>query len=196
VSGQTTIPVDTGEDGLAVMRRLLQGLPIPARYRNVRPLPPEFRFWRKVFRGDGCWYWTAGANEQGYGLFNRSPAKAGNCWLAHRYSYELHYGPFDERLCVLHDCDTPNCVRPDHLFLGTRTDNAEDKVSKGRQRGPQGERNPKAALTEAEVLAIRAEFAAGGVSKSEIARRRRIPLWTVRNILSETTWRHLLEDNP
>ncbi|MDH4038938.1 MAG: HNH endonuclease [Candidatus Krumholzibacteria bacterium] len=51
-------------------------------------------------------------------------------------SWRIHYGEIPAGLCVLHRCDVRHCVRPDHLFLGTRTDNMRDKVEKGRQTGP------------------------------------------------------------
>lgn len=66
--------------------------------------------------------------------------------LAHRESYRQAYGDFPAHLHVLHKCDTPACVRPDHLFLGTPLDNMRDKISKGRQ---------PTKLTKEDVAAIR-----------------------------------------
>lgn len=91
----------------------------------------EQRFLRHVHKTDGCWLWTASFNRQtGYGWFQlgRGIGAAG----AHRVAYELWIGPVGEA-CVLHRCDTRLCVRPDHLFLGTRTENMDDKVAKRRQ---------------------------------------------------------------
>lgn len=103
--------------------------------RRTRPLAE--RFWEKVNK-DGptarpelgpCWVWTSTQDGHGYGAFYRGTGPRG----AHRVSWELYHGEPAGALCVLHKCDTPLCVRPEHLFLGTRTDNMADKVAKGRQ---------------------------------------------------------------
>jgi hypothetical protein len=131
-------------------------------------------FWSKVdLGGDVCWVWTASRNAMGYGQFRTGSKrdKTARCSLAHRVSWELENGPVPVGMCVLHRCDNPACVRPSHLFLGTRTDNAADKVAKGRQsrtRMP-GASNPNAALTAQQVSAIRA-MAARGVTGAAIAR--------------------------
>lgn len=75
----------------------------------------------------GCWYW-AGATNGRYGKLKL----AGRLEYAHRVSYQTHYGPVPEGLMVLHRCDEPLCVNPDHLFLGTQTENMRDCIAKGR----------------------------------------------------------------
>src|SRR5882672_10379584 len=86
-------------------------------------------FWRKVDkRPFGCWVWTAWKNSKGYGNFNIGERK----WKAHRLSYTFFYGPIPDGLLVLHRCDNPSCVNPDHLFLGTARDNFQDAISKKR----------------------------------------------------------------
>lgn len=76
-----------------------------------------------------CWLWI-GANNGMYGKFNF----AGICVSAHRVSWELHRGEIPEEMDVLHTCDTPLCVNPDHLWLGTKKDNQQDSIRKGRKR--------------------------------------------------------------
>jgi hypothetical protein len=98
-------------------------------YELHKTLPLAERFWVKVEKSDGCWLWT-GSRTKGYGYIARD--NTGNPGYAHRISWEIRYGPIRGNLCVLHKCDTPLCVRPDHLFLGTKSDNAKDCVSKGR----------------------------------------------------------------
>lgn len=87
------------------------------------------RFWSDVRKSDGCWLWTGTITSGSYGIFRRDD---GTRVRAHRYSYELEYGVAPAALFVCHTCDTPLCVRPDHLFLGTALDNVRDKVAKGR----------------------------------------------------------------
>ena len=89
------------------------------------------RFWANVERTDECWNWTARTNEKGYGPF----AVAGKPVTAHRLSYELNVGKIVNGSWVLHSCDNPKCVRPDHLRLGNNLDNMRDKMGRGRHNG-------------------------------------------------------------
>jgi hypothetical protein len=79
----------------------------------------------------GCWIWM-GRMSSRQGLYGRPGGYAGG--YAHRLSWTLHKGPIPRGLLVLHKCDTPSCVNPDHLFIGTHLDNTRDRVSKGRGR--------------------------------------------------------------
>ncbi len=96
-------------------------------------IPMDERFWSNVVRnGPGeCWSWTAGKSTDGYGQL-RLPYPNRRKIGAHRYSFLLHYGPFDKRLIVCHRCDNPECTNPEHLFLGTHQDNAVDRTLKAR----------------------------------------------------------------
>ena len=91
-------------------------------------------FWSKVAKqpGDGCWLWT-GKPGNGNGGYGRTQVAPRRTELAHRVSYVIAFGPIEADDCVLHHCDTPLCVRPEHLFKGDRGDNARDMASKGRQ---------------------------------------------------------------
>lgn len=100
------------------------------------------RFWSKVNQHapGGCWEWTAGLNDSGYGMFPLWPRPAER---AHRFSWHQHRGAIPDALCVLHRCDNRKCVNPDHLFLGTRGDNIRDCFGKGRGNPMPGARSPK-----------------------------------------------------
>lgn len=85
-------------------------------------------------REDGCWEWTGGKTNQGYGLFHFVENKNAKCCSSHRTSYKHFIGDC-EGLHVCHKCDNPSCCNPDHLFLGTQSENMQDASRKGRTRG-------------------------------------------------------------
>lgn len=148
------------------------------------------RFWRKVRKTADCWIWTGKPNHSGYGRIGWSRP---NVHLAHRVSWIMAYGPIPDELRVLHRCDNPPCVRPDHLFLGTQQDNMRDAAEKGRMKPPPhglGEDAPNAKLTERDVLQIRKRVAAGEFQK-RIAKEYGVNPSNVSAIKRRLTWRHL-----
>lgn len=108
----------------------------------------HLRFSNKINRevgSNGCHEWIGSKSKKGYGYFHHK----GKTKKAYRISYELFYGPIPSGLHVCHICDNPSCVNPEHLFLGTNTDNYQDKIKKNRQYRP-----PKK-FTQQELLYIR-----------------------------------------
>ena len=90
------------------------------------------RFMSKVNKTDTCWLWKAGLNHKQYGQFSITVNGWTKSYRAHRFIYEYFNGPIPEGMLVCHSCDVPGCVNPDHLWLGTVSDNAMDAVNKKR----------------------------------------------------------------
>ncbi len=148
----------------------------------------EYRFWGKVWFGDGCWEWTATKHRQGYGWFNLD----GRMTLAHRVAWTFENGPIPTGLCVCHKCDNTGCVRPGHLFLGTYADNIADRHGKGRSRG--GSRpGCGAKITESDIAGIKSMLAGGSLQR-EVAKAFGISQSSVSNIVRGKTWRHVKEE--
>lgn len=113
------------------------------------------RFWRKVdSSGDGCWEWLAYRRSNGYGQVMVAPGKY---YGAHIVSYALSVGPIPPGHVVCHKCDHPPCVRPEHLFLGTQSENTLDMFSKQRGTRSRGSQRSNARLNEDAVRRIRAD---------------------------------------
>jgi hypothetical protein len=93
-----------------------------------RPIKDRFMAKVQVNIVTGCWEWIGARNNHEQGQFVVEHKKV----LAYRFSWELHRGKIPEGMYVCHKCDNPPCVNPDHLFLGTQSDNIRDCVSKGR----------------------------------------------------------------
>lgn len=158
-------------------------------------MTPRERFWAFVDKTgpeirDGlgpCWIWMGSRNGRGYGQFGANWRKP---VYAHRYSWELAHGQEPGDMCVCHHCDTPSCVRPDHLFLGTAKDNARDMVAKGRAKkdGLPGEKNPRAILSEQSARDICREYATGRVSQLELARRYGVARVTIGCLIRGASW--------
>lgn len=115
------------------------------------------RFVQKVHMGkrDECWVWLRTKNVSGYGMVYVQEFRSDV--VAHRVSWMLFRGPIPEGMDVLHKCDNPACVNPNHLWIGTNSDNNTDAGRKGRfiLRGKPGATNPRAKFTNEQVRALR-----------------------------------------
>ena len=143
------------------------------------------RFWAKVNKTETCWLWMGARNERGYGNVRIN----GRTVRAHRLAYELLRGPIPAGMVICHHCDTPACVNPDHLFIGTMADNIRDRDEKGRRVPPRGEANGFAKLREGEILEIRSRYVPYRVSLTNLAREYGVHHSTIHDIVRGVTWK-------
>ena len=139
----------------------------------------------------GCWLWAGAERSNGYGMINVD----GVSKAAHRLVWEVYRGQIPKGsgphgTCVLHHCDTPTCVNPAHLFLGTNRDNVRDRVAKKRSADARGELNPNSKLTDDEVRQIRALLKMGAV-QSGVATFYGVTAALISRIKGGARWAHL-----
>lgn len=160
---------------------------------GYRPtVSPEDRFWSKAAPPNerGCRLWLSVLNNKGYGIFGwRKDARPFRMMLAHRVAWEMTHGPITQGRCVLHSCDTPRCVAPEHLFLGTQADNVADMATKGR--GAIGQKARHVKLTASQVLEIRRLHGEEGLSHRQIGDRFGVDASNVSHIVHRHTWKHV-----
>lgn len=145
---------------------------------------------RIAIKADGCWEYTGARSRKGYGRIGMG-GKRGVLTGAHRASWMVHRGEIPAGMQVLHHCDNPPCVNPDHLFVGTPADNMNDKFQKGRAAGAPGERHPRSKLTEADVQEIRSRYARGGITMRALAAHFGVSCPCIYNIFALKTWSHV-----
>lgn len=136
------------------------------------------RFLNKVQKTEGCWLWVGGRTTSGYGNFwNGSKLVP-----AHRWSYEAHKGPIPDHLYACHKCDTPACVNPDHLFLGTPHQNYLDAREKGRLVGCSYKLNPEKV---SEIRYLRDL----GVPRKRVAEMYEVGVGAIESIEKHESWK-------
>lgn len=139
----------------------------------------------------GCWNYT-GKQKARYPRVSFNGVK----YSLHRLSWMLaNEKSIPEEMYVCHKCDNTKCCNPDHLFLGTQFDNMQDMIQKGRNANTKGDNNPRAALTEGEVIEIRNLYVSGW-SRKDLSRHFSTPPSTISNILRGDTWGHLEYTDP
>lgn len=129
----------------------------------------ETRFWAKVEKsGQGqCWLWKASVNGGGYGqIWESLPSR--KRWDTHRFSWVLHNGPIPEGLHVLHTCDVKRCVNPNHLYLGSNSQNTQDAIARGQK--PRGADCSFAKLSHEQVIQVRKRSQSERISQDALAK--------------------------
>lgn len=150
------------------------------------------RFWSKVIKTKSCWLFQNGIKRRDYGTFGLD----GKVRKAHIVSWIIHNGEIPDGMCVCHTCDNPPCVRPDHLFLGTKQDNALDAADKGRLFRPpaecmaRGVCKPNVKLDDEKVRAIR-QLHARGLSYRQLAKQYNVGTRTIGHIVHRRKWKHV-----
>jgi len=172
------------------------------------------RFWSKVIKSDGCWLWNGFWHKpprRGYGQFSCE----GKLYNAHRWIYQQLNGDLPTSMDVCHKCDNPRCVRPDHLFAGTRADNMRDCALKGRNimqihpeksallkanrkrlsiKPARGESQGSAKLKESEIMEIR-KLARSGVSSMMLSKKFNVSDGHIRKVAAGKAWAHIAIDS-
>lgn len=138
---------------------------------------------------NGCWIFTGAKDKLGYGRMSINKKTV----LSHRLAWLIKYGEYPDE-CLCHKCDTPSCVNPDHLFVGTRLDNNLDMKNKGRMYilKPQiGSKHPMSKLIEKDIEKIR-ELYKKGMSRKDINKQfKQVSYSTIKLIISNKIWKNV-----
>jgi hypothetical protein len=193
--GKTSPTKRTGRFGAGNTASTLTTQPVEeVKMADISPITIA-RFWSKVSvtpSTKSCWEWQGCTDSSGYGNF-RVPQFGRVNIGAHRVSYMLYNGDFPpDGMLVRHTCDNPRCVNPLHLEYGTKKDNAQDMVDRGRVavRDRRGESNGAAKLDDSKVRDIRSLLAAGR-NTVDLARQYGVSHDTISLIASGKTWKHV-----
>lgn len=154
-------------------------------YKRTR-IPLAIRLWAKVRKTETCWLWEGSFRRDGYGQINVGSPKAP--LATHRVAYQITFGKIPNGKCVLHTCDVRACVNPQHLFLGTRGDNTNDMVQKGR--ACFGEKQPNSKLKTEQVQQIRKRFIAGERNR-DLAVLFSVSPSHIHRLVYNKQWKHL-----
>ena len=151
----------------------------------------EQRFWSYVNKTDSCWLWTGPKYTNGYGRFNLKLKR----YPAHRYMYERISGnEIPPRMFLCHRCDVRACVRPEHLFAGTQSENMRDAASKGRlhwqKNPPKGDLHTRAKLHERDIPIVWFLYGENFTTR-RIAALFGVRPSTIQDITAGRTWTHV-----
>lgn len=152
----------------------------------MKTIDYDKRFWKYVEKSNnGCWTWLRGKTKAGYGYLTINYKNH----YAHRLSWRLTYGIIPKNAVIMHRCDNPACVNPEHLRLGTQKDNLQDMWNK--QRGSMGNEHPFAKVTDEDVKKIRKLGKIKNLYRREIGEMFGISRQAVTDIIYNRTWKHI-----
>jgi hypothetical protein len=184
--------------------------------RRHPTLPADVRFWSKVRKSvpEECWEWQGRFDKGGYGVFT---LRHGKSVKAHRFAYEIRYGPMEPDKFACHKCHNRRCCNYDHIYQGTPKDNSRDMVESGRSVSGQkwhethlrngmqgdnhwtklhperlkpkkGEGNPQSKLSQAKVNEIRQKYSNGNISQARLAKEYGISQSHIQRVISGVRW--------
>lgn len=163
-----------------------------ARKNGLPTMPIKERLIGKTVTNSitGCWEWQ-GSNRNGYGRTIIGSRKDGTrrTITVHRLAYSLWNGEIPDGYEVCHRCDNPCCINPEHLFVGTRQDNIDDRERKHRNVIKFGEEQPNAKLTKKAVKDARWEHCFKGTSFEKLAKQYGVSKKTMQNAIKGVTWK-------
>jgi plasmid maintenance system antidote protein VapI len=141
-------------------------------------------FWKNVIiKNNSCWRWIGCSNKKtGRG----QTAAGGVSCQAPRLAYFLEYGKFNKSLYVCHDCDNPNCVNPEHLFLGTSLENTKDRYIKGR--GMKSEDSPTVKISMDIANSIRKDYLTGNFEQKNLCEKYGVSIKTISDVIRNKRW--------
>ncbi len=182
-----TCPLEVKDIAISIIKKYHRGLPI----HGEKPKTLKDRILEKTeIKINGCWIWKgakSGSPSKNirYGYINID----GKARRVHRVFYELYYNADIKGKTLMHSCDNPSCINPEHIFVGTPQDNMDDMINKGRDRHPRGEAN-KSKLNEKDIFEIK-EMREQGETFVAIAKEFDISATHARNIVNNKKWKHV-----
>ena len=161
----------------------------------MKSIHERFESLYTIVPGCDCWIWTSSIGGEGKGKGHGRFMVNNVLMKAHRYSYRYYKGEIPDGMLVLHKCGMPQCVNPDHLYLGNHKDNARDSIKAGTHHKPVGEKNGNKKITEGiaqEILNLKGKR----VQAKLLAEKYGISVWTVYEIWKSRRWKHLQPASP
>lgn len=155
---------------------------------KLKPSAVNSLFSHCIKQPNGCWEWNLNIREDGYGGV---VARDGKKSLAHREAWKITHGEIPSKMEICHRCDNRKCINPDHLFMGTHTDNMRDMRQKERHKPHIGSKHGMAILDESKVQAIRQEYRTGNFTLQQLADINGVTIHAIWRVVHRKNWKHI-----